>query len=83
MADNRLFSPPGVVAMGNALSSRMSRSNLWVIDKGMQSFKKIYLEIMKLNRFLPSTFSYGMPYEYMALTGYYLLSVTSVDAIMH
>ena len=28
MADNRLFSPPGVVAMGNALSSRMSRPNL-------------------------------------------------------
>ena len=30
MADNRLFSPPGVVAMGNALSSRISRPNLWV-----------------------------------------------------
>ena len=29
MADNRLFSPPGVVAMRNALSSRMSRPNLW------------------------------------------------------
>ena len=28
MADNRLFSPPGVVAMGNAQSSRMSRPNL-------------------------------------------------------
>ena len=29
MADNRLFSPTGVVAMGNALSSRMSRPNLY------------------------------------------------------
>ena len=29
MADNRLFSPPGVVAMGNALSSRISRPNLY------------------------------------------------------
>ena len=28
MTDNRLFSPPGVVAMGNGLSSRMSRPNL-------------------------------------------------------
>ena len=28
MVDNRLFSPPGVVATGNALSSRMSRPNL-------------------------------------------------------
>ena len=32
MADNRLFSPPGVVAIGNALSSRMSRLNLSCVD---------------------------------------------------
>ena len=32
MADNRLFSPPGVVAMGNALSSRMSRPNLYFVE---------------------------------------------------
>ena len=29
MADNRLFSPPGVVTMGNAPSSRISRPNLF------------------------------------------------------
>ena len=29
MVDYRLFSPPGVVAMGNTLSSQMSRPNLF------------------------------------------------------
>ena len=29
---------------------------VWAIDKGVQSFKKLYQVVMKLNRFLPSTF---------------------------
>ena len=40
MADNRLFSPPGVVAMGNALSSRMSRPNLLFYKKNTEQNTK-------------------------------------------
>ena len=54
MADNRLFSPPGEVAMGNALSSRMSRPNLLCIHKysGTKSHSKNnYLELYSNNSF--------------------------------
>ena len=48
MADNRLFSPPGVVAMGNALSSRMSRSNLYICNY-LCIFPCDFLVILPLN----------------------------------
>ena len=46
MADNRFFSPPGVVAMGNALSSRISRPNLFK----KAPFKNMHCHIIYVRR---------------------------------
>ena len=73
MADNRLFSPPGVVAMGNALSSRMSRPNLlikywfnwgnhsidWQLQVGVTRQSENKLNIGKWNIHYLSTSSEG------------------------